>query len=97
MRGPLNEGERKQILHGVDVRHFDDPPCPIHAAEGAAEVPSFAEQLRRGGWNEDRTVGTPCPSLKALEPESSRFNLGDGAVIEFQKVVASGRASQGRG
>ena len=82
------KGERKQILHGVDVRHFDDPPCPIHAAEGAAEVPSFAEQLRRGGWNEDRTVGTPCPSLKALEPESSRFNLDDGAVIEFQKVVA---------
>ena len=88
MRSPLNEGERNQILHRVDVRHFDDPPCPVHAAEGAAEVPSFAEQLRRCDWNEDRTVGTPRPSLKALEPKSARFNLGDRAVIEFQKVVA---------
>ncbi len=87
VRSPLNEGERKQI-HGVDVRHFDDSPCPVHAAEGAAEVPSFAEQLRRCDWNEDRTVGTPRPSLKALEPKSSRFNLGDGAVIEIQNVVA---------
>ena len=87
---------RNQILHGVHIRHFDDPPCPVHAAEGAADVPSFAEQLRRCGWNGDRTVGTHLPSIKALEPESSRFNLGDGEVIEFQGSCRTGRSSQRR-
>ena len=76
-----------QILHGVHVRHFDDPPRPAHAAEGAADIPSFAEQLRCCGRYGDRTVGTRLRAFKDFKPELSRFNLGDGEVIEFEIVL----------
>ena len=63
------------------------PPRPAHAAEGAANVPSLAKQFRRCGWNGYRTIGTRRAAFKGLEPELSRFNLGDGEVIEFQIVL----------